>query len=161
MVQVARQVGQGRSGLMGTARRGENNAGLRRHFVALCAAVVVLCIGHQLLMASDRHATVMGSAHGWTGGTLPAAPLAGAMGVHRADLASERVPEMPLPLLGDCPAQQAVVPLLLLLVLLIGGTGGWWMVPGAGGAACRLPVRSLPPPLPPAKRRALLQVFRI
>ena len=145
---------------MGATRRGEGGTGRGRQFVALCALVLALWVGHQFLMASERHAAVMDLTHGWAGLAPPAAALDGALAAHADGLGPERMPGRPMPLLGDCPAERTLVPVLLLLLLLGAALGSGW--PWPGGAA--MPGGSLatrPPPLPAARRRALLQIFRI
>ena len=82
-------------------------------------------------------------------------------GPHEAD--DHPAPRGADPILADCYPGVAVIPVLLLLILLwIDGAlgagadprGAWYVRP----RALRL---ALPPQLPPAQRRALLQVFRI
>lgn len=127
-------------------RRQPSPQWLGRELVPLCALVLALCVAHQFLMASERHAAVMGpagpqSAMATSGLLAAAGPRHG--GVHG--------PEQPVSVMGDCPAQQAVIPLLLLALLALGLLARPlpWPAPGAHG-----------PPLAPAQRRALLQVFQ-
>lgn len=148
--------------MMGATRRGEGDAGRGRQFLALCALVLALWIGHQFLMASERHAAVMDLTHGRAALASPVAALEGALAAHADGLGPERMPEQPMPLLGDCPAEQALVPVLLLLLLLGATIGSGW--PWSLGAAMPgqfLATRPPPPPLLAARRRALLQIFRI
>ena len=121
----------------------------------LCAFVLALCLAHQLLMASEQHAAVMEP----TSARFALAPLAlpAAEGSGHGGL---RLPEPSMPLLGDCPAQQAILPVLLALLVL-----------GCLVGACSWPALLTPcvslerapsahgPPLSAARRRALLQVF--
>jgi hypothetical protein len=129
----------------------------------VCLLVLGLCLTHQLFMATEQHATVIGSVH--ERGTLR--PL----GVHAALSAGPHgAPAEPGPpahhtTLGECPAQRAVLPVLLAMLALAGALlalrrdrrrlvnhehlRGWQrgLVPPAL------------PPLPATRRRALLQVF--
>lgn len=132
-------------------------------FARGCVAVLALCLLHHLIMATLGHALVMGAAH--DGGVrAPHARPAAMVGAGAAGpVAGHGMPPVPLPLLGDCPAQQAVFPLLMVLTLLLGlalllGERG-----GGGFAICRArPARLVSAPLmPPRQRRALLQVFTI
>jgi len=129
----------------------------------LCAVVFALCLLHQLLMTTLGHALVMGSLH--DGGMIAAHAQPAAMLDARAPgtIAGHSMPVVPVPLLGDCPAQQAVFPLVLVLTLLFGlavlagAPGGC----GAVGRRARPPRAVLAPLMPPRQRRALLQVFTI
>lgn len=151
-------------GLMRLARRGSGETGIGRGFIALCALVLALCVAHQLLMASERHAAVMESAPARAaaaeGRATPFAALLDGVGVP----GPEMPPGMPIPLMGDCPAQQAIVPALLLLDLLLGVAiwgGGPPVLLGADPVRPRMHGRTLAPPLSPVRRQALLHVFRI
>ncbi len=131
-----------------------------RTFTRLCAAVLALCILHHLLMSTLGHALVMGSPHDG-GMTAPHAQPAAMLNGRDADApAGRQLPSMPMPLLGDCPAQQGVFPLLIVLTLLLG-----LAVPtgerGGRERRSRPPRSVLVPLLPPQQRRALLQVFTI
>lgn len=134
-----------------------------RIFTRLCMAVLALCLLHHLLMATLGHALVMGPSHD---GGMIAPHVQPIMLLDERDpgtAAGHQMPSLPLPLLGDCPAQQAVFPLLVVLTLLLGlallaGEQG-----GCGSAIRRArPSRLvLAPLMSPQQRRALLQVFTI
>lgn len=136
-----------------SVRRAERWLGL------CCALVFLLIVTHVFLMASERHATVMGPQMDATS-TGAIARLLPQVAAHAGD--EDGQPSAPHhPVRGDCPAQQAIPPFFLLLLLLVvllrrplptlpraaRRSRGW---------PCAL---SLPPPLDPARRRALLQVF--
>jgi len=127
----------GRAGAMRMVARRDG-----RMVARLCAVVFALCLLHQLLMTTLGHALVMGPLH--DGGMIAAHAQPAAMLDARDAGASagHPMPAVPVPLLGDCPAQQAVFPLVLVLTLLF-------------GLAVLAPLR------PPRQRRALLQVFTI
>lgn len=149
--------------MMQLARRTPDSATLKHRFVTLCALILALCVAHQFLMASERHAAVMGPVHQQAAAP---SPLAVAM-YHNLNLVAPApgpLPGMPLPFMGDCPARQAIVPALFLLMLLVGGAlgfGGWLNLLSAVAARPRAPSLLLGSPLAPTRRRALLQVFRI
>ena len=126
-----------------------------------CGLVLLLLVTHLALMTTERHAAVMGPLV--SAGPEPA--VLGASGqaaaAHGSVGIGEKTPEEPhRPVLGDCPAQQAILPLLLVLLVLGGLVTSRPMLSRATGRPSgwhlRLP---LPPPLAPARRRALLQVF--
>ncbi len=134
-----------------------------RVFTRLCMAVLALCLLHHLLMTTLGHALVMAPSH--DGGMIAphAQPVMLLDARDPGTAAGHQMPSLPLPLLGDCPAQQAVFPLLVVLTLLLGlallsGEQG-----GCGSAIRRArPSRLvLAPLMPPRQRRALLQVFTI
>ncbi len=132
-------------------------------FARLCADVLALYLLHHLIMATLGHAFVMGPLH--DGGMIDshAQPVAMLDARDPGPAAGHEMPSLPLPLLGDCPAQQAVFPLLLALTLLL-GLALLTVEQGGRGAAARRarPSRAvLAPLLPPQQRRALLQVFTI
>lgn len=125
-----------------------------------CALVFLLVVTHIILMASERHAAVMSPQ---MGASSPMAAVPRILPQAAAHDASEdgRQPAPHHTMLGDCPAQQTVPPLFLLLLILMAllrrllpitplATRPVW------AWQCRF---SLPPPLDPARRRALLQVF--
>lgn len=133
-----------------------------RTFTRLCMAVLALCLLHQLIMATLGHALVMGSTHN-SGMIAPQAQPAAMLDDAR-DLGAATEHQMPsLPLLGDCPAQQAVFPLLMALMLLLGlvmlavEQGGRDAAARRARPSCAV----LAPLMPPQQRRALLQVFTI
>ncbi len=128
-------------------------------WLGLCCALVFLLVAtHVVLMASERHTAVMGPQMG-------AEPAMGAIArllPHAATHEGEAPSAPHHAVLGDCPAQQAVPPLFLLLLLLMALLRRLLPLPPratrlAWAWSCRL---SLPPPLAPARRRALLQVFQ-
>jgi hypothetical protein len=87
---------------------------------------------------------------------------------HSSDLpngdeaANGSTPSAPQPLMGDCPAQQAIIPLLLLLSLLLAALTRTAGPESPGRTRPRShPRDAIPPLLPAGQRRALLQVFRI
>ncbi len=140
-----------------TTRRGG------RTFIRLSVAVLALCLLHHLLMATLGHAIVMGALHEGGSGVAhaPVASMQGARNV--GGHVGQGMPSIPMPLLGDCPAQQAVLPLLLLVPLLLGlvllsGPRGVFV---EDSRSLRPLDRAFSPPLSPQRRRALLQVFTI
>jgi hypothetical protein len=123
-----------------------------------CALVFLLIVTHVFLMASERHAAVMGP-------QMDAAPM-GAIARLMPQIMAHAGHEDSQPtsphhtVLGDCPAQQAVPPLFLLLLLLIALLRRLLPPPQFARLSWAwLSSLSLPPPLDPARRRALLQVF--
>ena len=133
--------------------------GLGRSFLLACLLGLALLLGHQLVMASPQHATEMGMDRGrvtLTAGTTQV--VAGPTG--------ELTPAERQPLSGweACFSQEGLLPALLSLLTL---TSIWWLcasvtlpakTPRVGGHIARF---LHPPPLEPARRRALLQVFLI
>lgn len=113
-------------------------------------------------MMTEQHAAVMGPLHERVGAGPPVAALLAVGQPDGMGGPDGHRPQAP-PVLGACPAQQAIVPALLLLLALLGALGGGRRrgatpaVGRGGGLAARLD--TLRPP-PPARRRALLQVFR-
>ena len=134
-----------------------------RIFTRLCMAVLALCLLHHLLMATLGHALVMGPSHD---GGMIAPHVQPIMLLDARDpgtAAGHQMPSLPLPLLGDCPAQQAVFPLLMVLTLLLGlallaGEQGRF---GSAIRRARSSRLVLTPLMSPQQRRALLQVFTI
>lgn len=136
--------------------------------VFACALLVILLLLHEALMVNEHHAVV-----GMHDAVATAEHRrAAAVAVLRADLdisaahgapaASHGDPSTPRSVLDGCPVAQAVLPLLLLLLLLsvalLGRGSPRHTAPPARGSVGFLP--SAPaPPLPPGRRRALLQVF--
>ena len=125
-----------------------------------CALVFLLVVTHIILMASERHATVMAPQ---MGASSPMGAIARLLPRDAAHDAAEdgRQPAPHHTMLGDCPAQQTVPPLFLLLLVLMALLRRLLpTTPQATRPAWARPCRfSLPPPLDPARRRALLQVF--
>ncbi len=142
----------------------EPGVALRRGLAPVCLLILTLLLAHQALMISERHAEVMGSLRGHTvSRSAPSTPM-GARVAGVADdraVATEPAPHVPPVSLGECPAQQAVLPLLLLLLLLSGALRRFAIRPARGAVPYTRARgdRFLPPPLAPARRRALLQVF--
>jgi hypothetical protein len=126
--------------------------------------VLALVLTHAALMATDHHSVAMEPLSALTEVTDWSVDLLATLGAggHEHSSGRERMPAAPHPVLGDCPAQQAVLPLLLVLVILVAlafARGGTTLV--ASGLPRHWPAWwSLPPPLPASRRRALLQVFR-
>lgn len=152
---------------MGTRARAMRAGGQARltgrGFVALCVLVLALCVAHQFLMASERHAAVMAPLHERSG-AVPAAVVAapGVSSAHGAAAGQPTPAPMP-PLMGDCPALQGILPFLLLLSLSLGLLALAAASPArrrGRGRPCS-PRQRIPPLLPPPQRRALLQVFII
>lgn len=133
-----------------------------RGLLLLSMAVLGLCVAHQVFMATLAHAILMGPLHE-RGVVAAAPPVASALGEPTMDGPGDRpLPSSPEPLLGDCPAQQAVIPLLLLLSLLLGVLTWRGGAPWLPARPRSHPPHEMPPPLlPPRQRRALLQVFTI
>lgn len=134
-----------------------------RTFVRVSAVVLTLSILHHLLMTTLGHAFVMGSLRD-NGMITPYAQPAAMLDVRNPGTSAEgRLPSTPMPLMGDCPAQQAVFPLLLLLALLLGLALSTSTQERREDVArrLRLPREMVPPLMPPQQRRALLQVFII
>jgi hypothetical protein len=119
-----------------------------------CSLVILLVVAHIVLMASERYDATIGPIV--VGAVVPAAVGA----AHGDARAGEHAPDAPHPVVGGCSAQQAVLPVLLLLLAL----GALVALRAAAPRGRRSPLAwhvrfPLPPPLAPARRRALLQVF--
>lgn len=136
--------------------------------VFACALLVLLLLLHEALMVNEHHAVAGTHDAVTTAEHQRAAAVAGI----RADLAisaahdatsrSHDDPAAPRSVLGGCPVAQAVLPLLLLLLLLnVALVGSGWQqrfgTPALGWVDFPPPTPA--PPLPPGRRRALLQVF--
>ncbi len=127
-----------------------------RRVLLACLFGLILLLGHQLVMATERHATQMGMGHGPSMRTsLMAAPTT-------LLAAGDTDNPQPLTTWDECLGQNGVLPLLLLLLAF----AGTWRL-GATSLTAAITrwwgLFSLslhPPPLKPARRRALLQVFR-
>ena len=137
---------------------------LRRLLAPACLLVLALLLAHVALMAGERHGEVMGPLHGHAASRSAAPVLVApeAVGTTGGGVVTpEPAPHAPPASLGDCPARQAVLPLLVLLFLLVGTPRLFAVQPGGAGPFARPwgSRFSLPPPLAPARRRALLQVF--
>ena len=129
----------------------------------VCLLVLGLCVTHQLFMATERHAAIMGPVHE-RGTPWP-------IGVHAAlSLEPHGTPKEPGPpshhtTLGECPAQRAVLPVLLAVLALAGALlarrRGRRRLSRSTGLRGWLRGQALPtlPSLSPTHRRALLQVF--
>ena len=81
-----------------------------------CALILLLVVTHVALMASERHLAMMGAPMGLTSSPALTGMLASPMTAPEA--IREPLPPPRAPLIGDCPAQQAVLPLLFLLLLI-------------------------------------------
>ena len=142
------------------ADAGDRRGWLARRFLLASLLALALLFGHQLVMATARHAGDMAMGGGLA---MPAGATMRAVAAPAHDPPDLTIPGDRRPLSGweACFAQYGVLPTLLLL-LLLAGIGG--RVAGAtladmfpGGAPL---ARFLhPPPLEPSRRRALLQVF--
>ena len=127
-----------------------------------CLLVLALFLGHQLLMATPRHALAMDMGRG---PDLALAPAAQRVATPATFLVAHDGGG-PSPLTGweECRAQAGVVPLLLLLLTFV---GLWSRLSHAALAdryariAARVARFLHPPPLASSRRRALLQVFLI
>jgi hypothetical protein len=136
--------------------------------VFACALLVFLLLLHEALMVNEHHAVVgLHDAVATAGhqraavGAVTRADL-GVSAAHGAPAVPHDGPGVPRGVLGGCPVAQAVLPLLLLLLLLsvaLAGRGPerHTRTPTHGAAGSLLPTPA--PPLPPGRRRALLQVF--
>ncbi len=126
-----------------------------------CVLALTLLLTHQALMVIEHHAGVMVGR-----GTAVTEPLAAgkstAGGTHGEAFGGTHDSGAPRSVLGDCPAQQAVLPILLLSALLLVLLGAFragtarMQTAGAPHPAEGFPWSLAPPP---ARRRALLQVF--
>ena len=141
-----------------------SGAAARRTLTPACLLILALLLAHVALMADERHAEVMGPLHGHAASrSADPAPVAAKFGgaTGGGAVAPEPAPHVPPASLGECPARQAVLPLLVLLFLLVGTPRLLAVQPGGAGPFARPwgSRFSLPAPLAPARRRALLQVF--
>lgn len=132
--------------------------GLGHRLVLGCLLVLAVLAAHLALMASTLHAEMVVRPHG-----VPAPAMV--LGVDMADghgAEEHPTPRAPRPILEDCSPGEALLPALLLLTLLVAlGAFGVGLQPGGDRGAWPRGVRfSLPPPLAPTRRRALMQVFR-
>jgi len=129
---------------------------LGNSFLLACLFVLTLLLGHQLIMASPTHATEMGMDPTLTAGSMRVT----------VESAGDLTPVDRLPLTGweACFSPEGLLPALLSLLTL---ASIWWRcasvtlpakTPRVGGHIARF---LHPPPLEPARRRALLQVFLI
>lgn len=125
-----------------------------------CLLVLGILLSHHALMLTEGHAEVMGPQHGALGASALTSPgpVADVQIGH-----DQPAPTDPHALLGDCLAQQGVLPGLTLLLLLAATLAALLTNRGAAlrAAPTYLPLPSHPPSRPPAARRALLQVFLI
>lgn len=141
-------------------RAGRRGGGWGRTLGPACLLILALLLTHQALMASERHATVMGPL---LGSTTPTPLMNHVTQPASATLAGHPAPAPP-PFLSECPAQVAIPPLLALLLTLIVVIRRPAATPGAPGLhrlARPLFAWRAPPLLASTRRRALLQVFLI
>ena len=128
-------------------------------FLLACLLGLALLLGHQLVMASAQHAAEMGMDRGRVTLTAGNAQVV-------AGQAGELTPAERQPLSGweACFSQEGLPPALLSLLTLV---SIWWLcasvtlpakIPCVGSRISRF---LHPPPLEPARRRALLQIFLI
>lgn len=144
-------------------RAGSTTRRRDRNLVLVCIVLLALCVAHQLFMATEQHIAVMGPLH-QNGGRAASMATAQAGAVPAPGMVDgQPMPSVPQPLMGDCPAQQALIPLLLLLSFLLVALGrfGGPVPPGRARPGSHSPRDAIPPLLPPGQRRALLQVFTI
>lgn len=133
-------------------------------WLGLCyVSALLLIVTHVALMATERHWVMMGPQMHATTPTGNSAVLVPDDAIIQSDPDHGGAPTTPRSVLGDCPAQQALPPLFLLLVLLLAML---LAVPPILTADRDVPHgwhhrSSSTPPLAPARRRALLQVFLI
>lgn len=133
---------------------------LGRPFLLACLLGLALLLGHQLVMATTRHAMEIGAdaslhrPHAMAAWPTLTAPID----------ASDREHRGPLTGWEGCLTQLGVLPLLLLLLALIGlwGRPRRALPTVAAPHHWSCPTRCFhPPPLEPSRRRALVQVFLI
>lgn len=152
---------------MGAMARSKRADGVTRRagrgLAVLCMIVLALCVTHLMLMASERHAAVMWPLHEQSMAPVEAAADATIARADGVEAHERPAPPAPVPLMGDCPAQQGIIPLLLALSLLLGAWVWGTTLVSRRDARHRpsSPRHGIPPLLPPPQRRALLQVFRI
>jgi hypothetical protein len=132
----------------------------RRDLAVWSLLVLGLIVTHLALMTTERHAEVMGPLHAAFGTIGMASP-----GIAEVEAPGhqQHAPAAPDMVFGNCPAQQAVFPALLLL-LFLAATIALISAPGDNIRRAlngRVLTLGQPPPLAPAQRRALLQVFLI
>jgi hypothetical protein len=124
-----------------------------------CVLVLVVIAVHQAFMGIGRCAQVMDGPHehAGSGATATQQPNPALLTLAPDPL----FPTAPETGFWDCPAQRAVLPVLaaLAFLLALGGLAQAGQVaigPSPWSRGCGF---SLPPPLAPTRRRALLQVF--
>lgn len=146
---------------MRTTVTGRFGGRLGRHLWPACLLVFALFLTHQLVMATEQHTMAMGMTRSHAMLARAVAPMA-AMVADLPSAAESAGERMPFSGWEECFAQAAILPALLLLLALAGllrqlATGA----PLAGQQTRWLDLHPRPPPLlDPARRRALLQVFR-
>lgn len=136
--------------------------------VFACALLVLLLLLHEALMVNEHH-TVAGTHDAVAAAEHQRASAVVGMradlnigAAHDATARSHDDPAAPRSVFGGCPVAQVVLPLLLLLLLLnVALAGRGWQqrfgTPALGWVDFPPPTPA--PPLPPGRRRALLQVF--
>ena len=122
-----------------------------------CLLVYTLVVLHLALMTGEHHAA-MGESHEF-----------GVSTVHPVLAASAAMPtpnhgdhDTPRNTLGGCPVGHAILPLILLLLGIFGSFFAHPRLSTTGAtASARRALPPMPPPLPGAQRRTLLQIFII
>jgi len=124
-----------------------------RRYLAGAFLVLGLLVAHLLLMAHEPgHA--QHTSH-------DAAATTAAMSLAMLTVTPD-APATPRSVLDGCPVAQATLPGVLLLLLLMFALGARaWALPLTTAQTWAGSFRAPPPPLAPARRRALLQVFLI
>lgn len=155
----------GRDGRLAMMHRRWHSRWLGGGLLLPCLLAFAILLAHQALMTTAHHAraVVMGQRHEFV--AAHAAPLPGPTVETVAPPApgasvEEQAPHAPHPTFGDCRIASALLPLFLLLVLVGACSRPGRLSPAAFPARWRGIATVLVPPLAPARRRALLQIFR-
>lgn len=131
-----------------------------RGLVVACLLILTVCVTHQFLMVSEQHIRVMMPLHYQRAPVLSALPQIAIPVAH--EYAEQRNAGHPHLVLNDCTAQQAIVPFLLWALFLLVASIIFSDSAAATSRATLLrrgDLWTLPYPLAPSRRRALLQVF--